>query len=138
MVINLHKQMTEIRIHGEMKCRKIFRPESDSSLTVQMWYNRIHPYLQLKRMKEGKTKNTGKFLRFTQGQHINAPEELTLDELKDGLQFAHIRKADLCKQAKGLWWLHQGDFLINAQEKKQHKGAAAIKQKCQSKEGKRM
>ncbi len=65
-------------------------------------YDRIHAYLQLIRMKEGKTRNTGNILRFACRQHINAPEELTLDELKDGLQFDRIRKADLRKQAKGL------------------------------------
>ena len=78
MVINLHKQMTEIRIHVEMKCRKILRPESDSSLMVQMLYNRIYPYLQLIRMKEGKTKNTGNILRFTRRQHCQ--------EVADGTQ----------------------------------------------------
>ena len=91
--------MTAIRIHTKKKCRKILRPESDFSPTVQMWYNRIRAYLQLIRMKEGKTKNTGNILRFACRQHINAPKELSLEELKDGLQFAQIRKADLSKQA---------------------------------------
>jgi hypothetical protein len=88
MIIKLYKQMTKIRIHEEKKCRKILRPESNFSPTVQMWYDRIHAYLQLIRMKEGKTKNTANILRFACRQHINAPEELTLDKLKDGLQFA--------------------------------------------------
>ncbi len=34
MIIKLYKQMTEIRIHAEKKCRKILRPESDFSPTV--------------------------------------------------------------------------------------------------------
>jgi hypothetical protein len=102
MIIKLYKQMTEIRIHTEKGCRKILRPESDFSPTVKMWYNRIHVYLQLIRMKEGKAKNTGNILRLACRQHINALEKLTLEELKDGLQFAQIRKADLRKQAKGL------------------------------------
>jgi hypothetical protein len=138
MIIKLYKQMTEIRIHAEKKCRKILRPESNFSPTVQMWYDRIHPYLQLIRMKEGKRKNTGNILRFAKQQHINTPEELTLDELKDRLQFAQIRKADLRKQAKWLQRVHLRDCLINAQEKKQHKQVAAIKQKCQREESKRM
>jgi hypothetical protein len=29
MIIKLYKQMTEIRVHAEKKCRKILRPESD-------------------------------------------------------------------------------------------------------------
>ncbi len=77
--------MTKIRIHAEKKCRKILRPESDFSPTVLMWYDRIHTYLQLIRMKEGKTKNTANILRFACQQHINALEELTLVKLKDGL-----------------------------------------------------
>ncbi len=87
-------------------------------------------------MKEGKIKNTGNILRFTCIQHINTPEELTLEELKDRLQFSQIRKADLRKQAKGLRHVHLCNCLIDAQEKKQHKRAAAIKQKCQREESK--
>jgi hypothetical protein len=121
MIIKLYKQMTKIRIHAGKKCRKILKPENNFGPTVQMWYDRIHPYLQLIRMKKGKTKNTGYILRFARQQHINAPEMLTLDELKDGLQFTQIRKADLRKQAKGLPWVHLQHCLINAKEKKHPK-----------------
>jgi hypothetical protein len=61
-----------------------------------------------------------------------------MDELKDGLQFARIRKADLRKQAKGLHKVHLRDCLINAQTKNQHKRVGAIKQKCNRQEGKHM
>jgi hypothetical protein len=59
MIIKLYWQMTEIRVHAEKTCRKILRLDSNYSLTVQMWYDRIHAYLQLICMKEGKTKNNG-------------------------------------------------------------------------------
>jgi hypothetical protein len=75
--------MTEIRIHAKKRCRKILRPECDYSSTIQMWYDRIHAYLQLIRMKEGKTRNTGNILRFARKQHIENPAELSLEELKD-------------------------------------------------------
>jgi hypothetical protein len=39
MIIKLYKQMTEIRVHGKKKSRKILRPESDFSPTIQMCYN---------------------------------------------------------------------------------------------------
>ncbi len=61
-----------------------------------------------------------------------------MDELKDGLQLARIRKADLRQQAKGLCKVHLRDCLIEAQTKKQHKRVAAIKQKCNRKESKCM
>jgi hypothetical protein len=137
MIIKLYKQMTEIRVHAEKNCRKILCPDDDYSLTIQMWYNRIHAYLQLIRMKEGKTNNNGNVLCFARQQHVNKPEELTMEELQDGLQFARIRKADLCKQAKSLRKIHLCDCLINAMEKKQKTRAAAINQKI-IKEGKQM
>jgi hypothetical protein len=130
--------MTEIRIYAEKRCRKILRPECDYSPTIQMWYDRIHAYLQLIRMKEGKTRNTGNILRFARKLHIENPEELSLEELKDGLQFARIRKADLRKQAKELQKVPLRDCLLDAQGKKQHKRAAPIKQKCQREESKCM
>jgi hypothetical protein len=46
-------------------------------------------------IKEGKTRNTGNILQFAQRQHIDKPEEPIMEELKDGLRFARIQKADL-------------------------------------------
>ena len=91
MIIKLYKQMTEIRVHAEKKCQKILRPESDYSPTVQMWYDGIHAYLQLIRLQEGKAKNVDNILHFARRQHILSPEQLTMEELKDGLQLARIR-----------------------------------------------
>ncbi len=62
--IKLYKQMMEIRVHAEKKCRKILQPESDFSPTIQMWYDQIHAYLQLIQLKEGKAKNMGNILSF--------------------------------------------------------------------------
>jgi hypothetical protein len=112
----------------EKNCRKILRPDNNFSPTIQMWYDRIHAYLQLIRRKEGKTSNTGNILRFARRQHINNPEGLTMEELQDGLQYARIRKADLRKQAKGLRKVHLRDCLMDSLEKKQKKCTAAIKQ----------
>ncbi len=57
-----------------------------------------------------------------------------LEELKDGLQYACIRKANLRKQVKGLRQVHLRDCLIDAMIKKQHKRVTAIKQKCNQEE----
>jgi hypothetical protein len=69
---------------------------------------------------------------------LNSQNIFLMDELKDGLQLARIRKADLRQQAKGLRKVHLRDCLIEAQTKKQHKRVVAIKQKCNCKESKRM
>jgi hypothetical protein len=87
--------MTEIRIHAEKKCRKILQPDSNYSPTVQMWYDRIHAYLQLIRLKEEKAKNVGNVIRFAVRTSIQSPDKLTMEELKDGLRYCRIRKAEL-------------------------------------------
>jgi hypothetical protein len=138
MIIKLYKQMTKIRVHAKKNCRKILRPESNYSPTIQMWYNHIHVYLQLIRMKEGNAKNIGNILRFAPQQHIEHPDQLTMEELKDGLQLARIQKADLRQQAKGLWKVHVRYCLIEAQTKRQHKRVAEIKQRINREESKRM
>jgi hypothetical protein len=56
-------------------------------------------------------------MRFAKCKHIENPEALLLEELKDGLWFAQIRKLVLRKQAKGLWKVQLQDHLIDAQEK---------------------
>ena len=137
MIIKLYKQMTEIRVHAEKDCRKILRPESDFSPTIQMWYDRIHAYLQLIRLKEGKASN-GNIVRFAKRTNIDRPAELSMEELEDGLQFCRIRKAELRQQAKGLRKVHLRDCLLDAQSKHQNERAKAIKLKLHREESKRM
>ncbi len=68
-----------------------------------------------------------------------AKEKRKKDEDKETQQqLARIRKADLRKQAKGLWKVHLRDCLIDAQTKRQHKRVTAIKQKCNREESKPM
>ena len=64
-----------------------------------------------------------------------------MEELKDGLHLAHIRKSDLWQQAKGLCKVHLQDCLIDAQSQqqhKQHKQVVEIKQKCNRNDSKWM
>ena len=90
-----------------------------------MWYDRIHAYLQLIRLKEGKASNASNIVRFAKRTHIKRPAELTMEELEDGLQFCRIRKADLRQQAKGLRKVHLRDCLLDAQSKRQNERAKA-------------
>jgi hypothetical protein len=138
MITKLYKQMTEIRVHAEKDCQKILQPESDFSPTIQMWYDRIHAYLQLIRLKEGNASNTGNIVRFAKRKHIERPEKLTMEELKDRLQFCRIRKAELRRQAKGLRKVHLRDCLLDAQSNDQNERTQAIKQKLHHEESKWM
>ena len=43
----LHEEMDNIRKHASNNCRKILTPESEFSLEIQWWYDRIHAYKAL-------------------------------------------------------------------------------------------
>jgi hypothetical protein len=77
MILTLYAQMTEIRRYAEKKCRKILNPVSNFSHTIQMWYDRIHVYLQLIRLKEGKTHKVRNIFRLARKHHILNPEKLS-------------------------------------------------------------
>ena len=138
MIIKLHKQMTEIRVHAEKDCQKILWPESNFSPTIKMWYDRSHMFLQLIRLKEGKASNASNIVRFAKQTHIGRPAELTMEELEVGLQFCRIRIADLRQQARGLCKVHLRDCLLDAQLKRQKERAKAIKLILHREESKRM
>jgi hypothetical protein len=70
MMLKLFAQMTEIRRHAEKCCRKILTPESKFSLPIKLWYDRIHAYLQLIRLREGKTNKARNIYRFARRCHI--------------------------------------------------------------------
>ena len=54
MIKKLHKQMDEIRLCAEKRCRKIMMPEAEFSPPIQHWYDKIHAYQALIKRKEGK------------------------------------------------------------------------------------
>jgi hypothetical protein len=137
MILILYTQMTEIRRYAEKKCRKIHTPISEFSPTIRMWYNRIHVYLQLIRVKEGKTKKVRNVSNQAQKHNILHPERLSREELEDGLQLATIRKKELRKQAGELRKAHLRECLMNAQANNKPEKARAIKQRMQRESSKK-
>ena len=87
MIIKLYKQMDEIRIHAEKKCRKLLTPASDFSPQVQFWYDIIHTYLALLRLKEAGSKigNPANVHRFANRCQIENSKGLTEEEIKESL-----------------------------------------------------
>ncbi len=70
MIIKLYTQLLEIRVHEEKHCQNILWQESNFSPIIQMWYDRMHAYLQLIRLREGKASNAGNIVGFTKRKHI--------------------------------------------------------------------
>ena len=63
MMIKRYQQMDEIRVHAEKKCRKFLTPEAEYSPVIQHWYNRIHTYMDLLKLKQGVHKYTNKVMQ---------------------------------------------------------------------------
>ena len=43
--------MNDIRVHAERKCRKFKTPAAEFTPQVKYWYNRIHAYMDLLKLK---------------------------------------------------------------------------------------
>ena len=140
MIIRLYKQMDEIRIHAEKKCRKILRPAADFSPEIQYWYDKAHAYLALIRLKSGDhpKMNRCNTMRFAKRKNIDNPEGLTEEELRDGLRLARIRSSDLRRQAKGLRKTHNRNMLLDAQDKGDVERVKAIKKNINREHNRRM
>ena len=118
MMTAIHGQLTEIRKYAEKKCRKIMTPHCEFSPPIKMWYNRIHVYVQLIKLKEGKTHKARNLFRFARKNGISNPEKLTMEELQDRLQLARIRKVELRTKAGELRKAHLRECLLHAQANK--------------------
>ena len=71
MMIKLYKQMDETRVHAEKKCRKFMTPAAEFNPVIQHWYDRIHAYMDLLKLKQGAHKhmNKGNVRRNAKGGH---------------------------------------------------------------------
>ena len=119
MMIKLYQQMDEIRVHAEKKCRKFLTSAAEYSPALQHWYDRIHAYMDLLKLKQGTHKymNKGNVRRNAKRRYIKHPACLTVEEIQDALRYCRIRANDLRKQAKSLRKAHLRNCLITAQEK---------------------
>jgi hypothetical protein len=116
MTLKLYTQMDTIIIHAENKCGLILTPESNFSPQLQFWNDRIYAYLALLGLKEGNHRhaNQANIYCHVRRKHIDSPNSLTKQDIKDTLRICRIRQHDL-KYKKGRRKVHQRDCLIEAQ-----------------------
>jgi len=53
MMLNLYRQMDEVRIYAEKKCRGFMIPAAEFSPAIQHWCDIIHAYQDLIKLKQG-------------------------------------------------------------------------------------
>ncbi len=61
---------------------------------MQYWYGKIHAYESLITLKEGTKKymHKSRVIKFAKKHKIENPHQLSVQEYKDGLQFAKIQQ----------------------------------------------
>ena len=116
IIIKLYKQMHEIRVHAENKCRKMMTHVTNFSPQIQHWYGSIYTYLTLLRLKEldRKYNNPSNTYRFAENCNIEDPKKPTKEELRDALRCCKIRHKEFRKSSEDLRKVHLRDCLIDA------------------------
>ena len=95
-----HSQMDEIKLGAEQHCRKILKPAVSFSPPVKFWYDKIHAYQQLIRLKEGghPGMNRDHTYRLARHKNIQHPYDLSVDQCKEGIRLAKLQQKEVRKQ----------------------------------------
>ena len=110
-ILAIHKQIDEIRVHAEKRCRKIYRPNLVYSPPVRRLNDKIHALQTIIKVREGvKTgMNIGRAYRTARRHYIDQPHTLTITECKVGIALAKQRLKKLQTRQHCL----RRDFLRN-------------------------
>ncbi len=84
--------------HAEKKCRKLKSGRILFSPEVSLWIQQSQMYRSLLRWHAGKIRNRGNLWRIAQRCQINAPFQLTVDDIKLRLR--------ICKEKCDYFWKH--------------------------------
>lgn len=101
LILALNKQIDEIRLHAERRCRKIRKPAMPFSPDVKYIYDRIHAFQTLLKLKEGTKRgiNARRAYRTATRCDITNPHLLSSDQCRQGIELARLRRRELfsCK-----------------------------------------
>jgi uncharacterized protein (UPF0332 family) len=113
----LDKQVVEIQLHCEKKCRKIYRADLAFSAPIKLWHERVQVYTKLLRMHDGKIQNVGNLCRLARKRGIKWPRQLSVEEIRHRRAYAKARKRELWKTAPALCREHLRNLLVEAEAK---------------------
>ena len=130
-ITTIHKQIDEIRIHAERRCRRIHKCALDFSPPVNYWWCRAQAYKRLIAHKEGKHVDLSRAVRRSGRYNIDNPRDLTLQQCRDGLKYCKARQKTLRTSAKGLRKVHLRDRYIAAQSSGRTDKARQVKQRIE-------
>ena len=116
---NVFEEIKQYRLGAEHNCRKILKPHSPFSLPVKYWYDRIHTFRDLIKLKQGRNPRMGRsrILRSANRLHIPDAAKLTIDDCKEGIRLSLIQQKEVRKQDAAHRSQHLGNCLQQAMDK---------------------
>lgn len=102
---SIHNEMDEYKTNAESKCRKITKPSLPYSPTSSFWYDQIHAYRTLIRIKTGAAgpgTDISRAIRTALRKKIPNPRLLTVAQCWDGIKAARLHQKNILdKTANG-------------------------------------
>ena len=94
-ILSIHDEMDEYKTNAESKCRKITKPSLSYSPTTTFWYDQIHAYRTLIRIKTGAAgpgTDVSRAIRTALRKKIPTPRLLTVAQCWDGIKAARLHQ----------------------------------------------
>ena len=131
---NTYDEIRGYRINAEHHCRTILKPYSPFSLPIKYWYDRIHTFRDLIKLKEGNRPRMGKsrILRSAKRLHIPDAAQLTIDDCKEGIRLSIIQQREVRKQDAAHRSQHLGNCLQSAMDSCNEERIQAVKQRIRN------
>ena len=137
---NVFEEIRQYRLGSERNCRMVLKPHSPFSLPVKYWYDRIHTFRDLIKLKQGHHPRMGKsrILRSARRLHIPDAGRLSIDDCKEGIRLSIIQQKEVRKQDAAHRSQHLGNCLQSAMDTGNEEKIQAIKARIRSERDKTM
>ena len=131
---NVFEEIRQYRHGSEHNCRMILKPHSPFSLPVKYWYDRIHTFRDLIKLKQGHHQWMGKsrILRSARRLHIPDASRLSIDDCKEDIRLSIIQQKEVRKHDAAHRSQHLGNCLQSAMDTGDDDRIQAIKARIRS------
>ena len=128
------EEIKQYRLGAEHTCRKILKPHSPFSLPIKYWYDRIHTFRDLIKLKQGNNPRMGKsrILRSARRLHIPDAAGLSINDCKEGIRLSIIQQKEVRRQDAAHRSQHLGTCLQVALDEGDEERVQAVKQRMRT------
>ena len=132
------EEIRQYRLGADRNCRLILKPHSPFSLPVKYWYDRIHTFRDLIKLKQGHHPKMGKsrILRSATRLHIPDAGRLSIDNCKEGIRLSILQQKEVRKQDAAHRSQHLGNCLQSAMDTGDEDRIQAVKARMRSEQDK--